>query len=220
VSACAAQTFEVASIRPNLTGDTHSDYSVSGNDGARLATQNVSLMTLIQRAYDVRQYQVTGPDWLRDVRFDINAVLPAAAPREQMAAALQAMLKERFHLVFHRETKEQSAYALMVGKGGSRMKSTADPEGTSGTWQTRGQYKVQNENMAHFCEVVSRQVGRPVLDATGLPGAYDFVLDYDPQDSMSLFVAIESKLGLKLESKKAAVDLMVIDRVEKSPTAN
>jgi uncharacterized protein (TIGR03435 family) len=74
--------------------------------------------------------------------------------------------------------------------------------------------------MAHFCEVLSRQVGRPVLDATGLPGAYDFVLDYDPQDSMSLFVAIESTLGLRLESKKAAVDLMVIDRVEKSPTAN
>jgi uncharacterized protein (TIGR03435 family) len=220
VSACAAQSFEVASIRPNLSGDGHSDYSISGNDGARLTTRNVSLMTLIQRAFQVRQYQVSGPGWLTDTKFDINAALPADAPREQMAAALQAMLKERFQLTFHRETKEQSTYALTVGKEGSKLKLTPDPEASSGTWQSRDQYKAQNENMAHFCEVLTRQVGRPVVDATGLAGAYDFVLNYDPQDSMSLFVAIEATLGLRLESKKTPVELLVIDRIEKSPTAN
>jgi uncharacterized protein (TIGR03435 family) len=220
VPACAAQSFDVVSIHPNLSGSSHSDYSVSGNDGARLTTQNVSLMTLIQRAFDVRQYQVAGPSWLTDVKFDINAVLPAGTPRQQIGGAIQSMLKERCQLAYHRETKEQSVYALMVGKDGSKMNPTPDPEATSGTWQTRGQYKAQNENMTHFCEVLSRQVGRPGIDATGLDGRYDFVLDYDPQDSMSLFVAIESKLGLRLETKKAPVELLVIDRIEKSPTAN
>jgi uncharacterized protein (TIGR03435 family) len=220
VSTCAGQSFEVASIHPNTSSSTHSDYSVDGNAGARLTAENVSLMTLIQRAFGVPQYQVSGPDWLRDVKFNIHASLPAETPRQQMPVALQALLKERFLLGFHRDTKEQSVYVLTVGKGGSKMAATPDTNISSGTWQTRDQFKAQNENMAHFCEVLSRQLGRPVLDATGLGGAYDFMLDYDSQDSMSLFVAIESKMGLKLETKKAPVELLVIDRVEKSPTAN
>jgi uncharacterized protein (TIGR03435 family) len=220
VSAAAAQTFEVASIRPNSSGDTHSDYSVSGEDGAKLATKNVNLITLIQRAFQVHQYQIAGPDWLTDARFDINATMPAGTERNQLPGALQAMLKERFGLALHRETKEQPVYALSIGGSGPKMQSTPDPQATSGTWQSRGQYKAVNENMAHFCDVLSRQLGKPVLDATGLSGAYDFVLDYDPQDGMSLFVAIEQKLGLRLESKKAPVELLVIDRVEKSPTEN
>jgi uncharacterized protein (TIGR03435 family) len=220
VSACAAQSFEVAAIRPNFTGDTHSDYSLSGHDAPRLVTKNVSLMTLIQRAYGIRQYQVSGPDWLRDAKFDIDAEMPAGTMREQVPAALQAMLQERFHLAFHRETKEQSVYALTVGKGGVKIAATPDPNATSGTWQTRDQYKAQNENLTHFCEVLSRQLGRPVIDGTGLDGAYDFILDFDPQHSISLFTAIETKLGLRLEAKKAPVELLVIDRLDKSPMAN
>jgi uncharacterized protein (TIGR03435 family) len=220
VSACAAQSFEVAAIRPNTSGDTHSSYSVNGEEGARLTTQNVSLITLLQRAYDLRQYQVAGPNWLTEVKFDINAALPADVSREKLPTALQSLLKERFQLAFHRETKEAPAYALIVGKGGSKLKLSAEQEGTSGTWQTHGQYKAQRENMAHFCEVLSRHLGRPVIDQTALDGKYDFVVDYDAQDSMAIFVAIEQTLGLRLETKKASIELFVIDRIEKAPTAN
>jgi uncharacterized protein (TIGR03435 family) len=107
VCSCFGQKFEVASVRPNESGDTHSGFSISGgDDGARLTGQNVSLLNLIQRAYDVRAYQIAGPDWLRDAKFDVVAALPTDSPKEKIPPALQALLAERFNLAFHRGTRE------------------------------------------------------------------------------------------------------------------
>ena len=230
VSACAGQSFEVASVRQNLTGDTHSDFSISGgNDGARLTTQNVSLLTLIQRAYDVRAYQVAGPDWLRDVKFDVAATLPADTPREKIPAALRALLDGRFKLTLHRETRELPIYALIAAKGGVKLQATAAPDGNSGTWQGRGQYTARNETLAHFSEVLSRQLARPVIDMTDLAGGFDFAVEYAPEDGRapsdaagapSLFTALQEKLGLRLEPRKGSVEMLVIDRVERTPTEN
>jgi uncharacterized protein (TIGR03435 family) len=228
VSACGAQSFEVASIRVNDRGDGNSNYSVSGREGSHLAADNVTLISLLLRAFAVHEYQISGPDWLKDVRVDINARLPDSAPREQMAAALQLLLKDRFKLTFHRETKEATTYALVVGKGGSKLQPAADESGKYGTWVSRGQFKAQNETLDRFCDVLSRNLDRPVVDMTGLSGKFDFVLDYTPNDpkvldpagAPSIFTAVQEQLGLKLESRKGPMEMFVIDRIEKTPTEN
>jgi uncharacterized protein (TIGR03435 family) len=228
VSLCAAQTFEVASIRQNQSGDRHSNISVpDGPDGARLITQNVSLMTLIQRAYGVRQYQVEGPDWLRDPKFDIQAALPTGVRRDKIPPALQALLAERFKLALHRETRELPIYALIVAKGGPKMQAASEPNSTSGTWQDRGHYKAQNESLAHFCEILSLNLTRPVIDMTQLGGRYDFAIDYtdergsdDSADAPSLFTALQEVLGLKLETRRGPVEMLVLDHVETTATEN
>ena len=232
VSACAGQTaegaFEVASIRVNDRGDGNSHYSVSGREGSHLAAENVTLMALLLRAFAAHEYQISGPDWLKDVRVDINARLPDSAPREQMAAALQLLLKDRFKLTFHRETKEATTYAVVVGKGGVKLTPAAEENGKGGTWVSRGQFKAQNETLDRFCDVLSRNLDRPVLDMTGLSGNYDFVLDYTPNDpkvldtggAPSIFTAVQEQLGLKLESRKGPMEMFVIDRIEKTPTEN
>ena len=79
---------------------------------------NASLRRLIERAYSIRPYQFTGPDWINNVNFDITAMYPADTAKDQRALMLQTLLAQRFHLVIHRETKEMAAYALVVAKSG------------------------------------------------------------------------------------------------------
>jgi uncharacterized protein (TIGR03435 family) len=230
-AACFGQPakFEVASIRPNQSGDRHSNFSeMDGNDGSKLTAQNVSLMNLIQRACGVKEYQIAGPEWLKGAKFDITAAMPANTPRNHVNPALRELLLDRFKLAFHRETKELPIYALVRTKGDPKLQPPADPDGQSGTWQGAGQLTGKHESMEHFAEVLSRVVDRPVIDMTGLSGAYDFKLDYAPDGSpaasdsanASLFTALQEQLGLKLESRKGPVEMLVIDRVEKVPTAN
>ena len=224
-----ATKFEVASIRPNPSGDGHSDYSeTDGPDGAKFTARNVSLLSLIQRAYGVKRYQIEGPDWLKEAAFDITAAMPADASENQVNPALRALLVERFQLAFHRETKELPIYALVPAKGTPKIQAAADPNGPSGTWQGARQATGKNESMEHFAEVLSRLVDRPVMNMTGLPGTYDFKMDYARDDSpaaadsanASLFTALQEQLGLKLEAKKGPVEILVIDRVQKAPTEN
>ena len=121
-------SFEVASIKPSepitpamvASGKLHAGMKI---DGKRVDIGNFALMQLICKAYDVKPYQVSGPSWLQAVgmsiqRFDIVANLPEGATKEQVPQMLQSLLAERFKLVIHRDTKDQSVYALMIGKGG------------------------------------------------------------------------------------------------------
>jgi uncharacterized protein (TIGR03435 family) len=228
VSSAAAQSFEVASVRLNVSRDERGYYSVAGQNGAKLAVQRMNLMSLIQRAYDVREYQVSGPDWLKHVKVDIKAKLPADTPRTEMTTALQALLAERFNMTVHRETRELPMYVLTVAKGGAKIKPAADPKGTARIYQLRGLYKARNESIANFSQMLSRTLDRAVTDMTGLTGTFDFALDYapldprfsDPAGAQSIFTALQEQLGLKLESRKGPVELLMIDRMEKTPTKN
>ena len=146
-----AQTpsFEVASIKPSepitpamvASGKLHAGMKI---DGKRVDIGNFALMQLICKAYDVKPYQVSGPSWLQAVgmtvqRFDIVANLPEGATKEQVPQMLQNLLAERFKLVIHRDTKDQSVYALMIGKGGkaglkikeAEMPPPAAPDGSA-----------------------------------------------------------------------------------------
>jgi uncharacterized protein (TIGR03435 family) len=226
-----AQTaaFDVASVRQNLSdhsGDRNSHFSVSASDeGIKLAVQNASLLSLIQRAYSLKEFQISGPEWLRNAFFDITATLPAGTARDQLMPALQALLAERFQMAVHRQQKDLPVYALVVAKNGPKLNPPAEPDGKNGTWDSKGKFTAKNVTLAQFGEVLSRHLDRPVIDTTGLSGAFDFELAYGPEqshsnddDGPSIFAALQDKLGLKLESRKAPVDLLVIDKVEKTPT--
>ncbi|MGA2115354.1 MAG: TIGR03435 family protein [Bryobacteraceae bacterium] len=154
---------------------------------------------------------------------------------------LRKLLADRFHLAFHRENKELSAYAIVVGKTGSKLtKSTGDPNGLPGLgFRGLGLLNARNANMVDFAGLMQSTVlDRPVVDQTGLSGRFDFELKWTPDEFQfaglgvkvppptdnvdalpDLFTAIQQQLGLRLESTKALVDVLVIDRVEK-PSAN
>lgn len=131
----AALAFEVASIKPArpiqeqaMSGKMHVGMKV---DGARVDIGAMSILDLIETAYKVKAYQVNGPDFIKSERFDVLAKLPEGATEKNVPEMLQALLAERFKLTFHRDTKEHSTYALVVAKGGAKMKeATPDPEVT------------------------------------------------------------------------------------------
>jgi len=128
----AAPEFEVASIKPAppiepqkiMAGTVHVGMSV---DAARVDIGNLSLADLIRIAYRMKPYQVAGPDWMGSQRFDILAKMPEGGSKDKVPEMLQALLADRFKLTSHRESKEHSVYALVVGKNGPKLKP-AEPD--------------------------------------------------------------------------------------------
>src|SRR5215469_15021168 len=125
----ARPAFEVASIKPAppitqlaeqfRSGKAHIGMSI---DGARVEFGFVSLADLIVQAYKIQPFQLNGPDWMKQERFDVLAKLSDGASKDHVPEMLQALLAERFKLSIHRDTKEQPVYALVVGKNGLKMK--------------------------------------------------------------------------------------------------
>lgn len=150
-------------------------------------------------------------------------------------ARLRNLLAERFHLVVHKESKELPVYALVVAKGGVKMTANTAPDGSpNGIMIGRAMFKATRASMEAIVQSLSSVVGRPVRDETGLSGFYDVKLEWTPDAAPStaaaaerppetfgptLFTALQEQLGLKLESKKGAVETVVIDRAER-PTEN
>jgi uncharacterized protein (TIGR03435 family) len=200
--------------------------------------ENVSLWKCITFAYGLpedKDYALTGPDWIKSERFDINASMPPNTRWEEMRRMMQTLLAQRFHLTIHRETKEQSVYALVVGKGGSKLQEVEPGEGRFN--MSKGQIRAQKAPLFAFAERLSQFVDRPVLDMTGLKGAFDFTLEWAPESGTgipagaggeaatasagpSIFTAIQQQLGLRLEARKASVEVMVVDRADRVPVEN
>lgn len=231
----AGQQFEVVSIKPNN--------SMSGNSGTTtdrgmMTGNNISLRSLIMRAYDIRDYQLEGPDWLGSEHFDISAKFPDSVSaqrlgREQYKAVfgsmMQGMLAERFKLTVHRDRKTMGVYALVVGKSGIKFKEVP-PSGSSSSNSNNTHYTGSGISMESFAAWLSQHVDIPVRDFTGLKGVYDLKLDWqderqghdnaDPVSGPGITEAVEEQLGLKLEHRKAPIDVLVVDHVEKTPTEN
>jgi len=238
---CAAlgQEFEVVSVKANKSASTSSH---SSSDPGRLTSTNVSLRSLIVTAYGMKDYQVEGPDWLSSARFDVAAKFPEALPRDRekynagLRAMMQKMLADRFKLVVHRDRKTFSVYGLIVGKRGIKFKEV--PDAGSHSNSNNGHYVGTSVTMAAFAEFLARRVDLPVLDMTGLKGSYDLTLDWVPEPRQSgeskgdvpvvadsptgatLLLAIQEQLGLKLESRKAPIEILVVDHAERVPTEN
>jgi uncharacterized protein (TIGR03435 family) len=118
----APPAFEVASVKTAAPQTDGNRFVRMGGDAGRVDYANVSLKQVLAKAYDVKSYQVTGPSWLDTERYDIVAKVPDGVAKEQIPAMLQALLAERFHMSIHRESKEQSVYAIVVGKGELKLK--------------------------------------------------------------------------------------------------
>jgi uncharacterized protein (TIGR03435 family) len=292
----ASPSFEVASVKPAPPPtDGRLMIMMRGGPGdstdpGRVNWTNVSLRDILRAAYDLRDYQIAGPDWLNSTRFNIEAKLPPTTSKQQFAEMWQTLLKERFAMTVHREKRDLPAYALVVAKGGSKLpEAVDDPPATAGgggpggpsprvsggagggglpggprgggpmrngmmMMRGMGHLEAKGIPLSQFVDMLSRQLSLPVEDQTGLNGKYDLKLDYTPDEStngsamrmgmpmpmpmprpegggegrgpnaddsgVSLFTAVQTQLGLKLEAKKLPLDMLVVDRAEKVPTEN
>ena len=230
--AVAQPRFDAASIRP--TQDRR-DESMVVNPGGILYSR-VRLHDVIEAAYGVKYYQVSGPEWLEADSFDISARAEGSHSREELMLMLQTLLADRFKLALHREQKELPVYALLVGKNGSKLRPAEDGGDVSMGPAARG-IGFQKISMTDFASrFLSRlpPIGRPVIDRTGLPGRYDFTLSLAPradaqpeeikraafEEGFSLFAYALDQIGLRLEAQRAVIDLLVIDHIERVPTEN
>jgi uncharacterized protein (TIGR03435 family) len=241
VTAAAAQTdrptFEVASVRSSPPGQGGKDWgppSAEVTPGS-LTMRNTRLVDLILWAYDVQQHQIVGPAWLEDLRFDIRAKAASAAPESELRLMLQSLLAERLKMTSHRENREMSVLILTVGKNGHKLQETT-VEG-SPSFRT-GPLKLIGEGapVSKMTEFLSRELKIPFLDQTGLQGKYNYTLDINafvtdeirkssrngaPMEAPAIIgAAVREQLGLKLDSSKASIPVVVIDHIEKEPTEN
>jgi uncharacterized protein (TIGR03435 family) len=245
--AALCQQFEVVSVKPNKSIAYSSDFTT---DRGRLTATNVSLRGLIWRAYAVEDYQVEGPDWLNSERFDVSATFPEARPkdREKYDAALDAMMQnmlaDRFKLLVHREPKTRPVYGLIADKSGIKFKPAPDLDCDSHSRNSSGTHFVGKcVSMDAFAAFLARRRGdlpvdRPVLDMTGLKGFYNLSLDWvvdsrlssenkgnapaigDSPSGATLLVALQEQLGLRLETRSAPIEILVVDHAERVPSEN
>jgi len=258
-------SFEVASIKPNHSGSARSIFSFPPGS-TRFTATNLTTKDFIQFAYYLQEYQLSkGPNWIYSTRYDIDAKLPDATVGElqklsqfqqmdQVRLMLQSLLADRFMLKVNRETKEVPVYILVVARDGPKLTETAPissddanlnaqgpPRGPRVGITGRGQITGTGVPVSLFADILSRQLGRKVLDRTGIKGNYDFKLQWTPDESQpssgaegnptvpaapasdssepAIFTAIQEQLGLKLQSQKGPVEILVIDRIEQ-PSEN
>jgi uncharacterized protein (TIGR03435 family) len=233
--AAQAPAFEVASIRRGQRGEglrmSPGEIAVVTPDGVTL--RGVNLKAAIRWAYHVFEYQVTGPDWIGTERYDIAAKAAGAVSAEQLRLMMQRLLAERFKLTVHRETKELPAFLVTLGKNGPKFhESKEDGEAKVQPDPLRFTVTVSRMPTSQVVEILSNVLRAPVVDRTGLKGKYDVTVPlqkYLPEPgansstfdmTSTIIMAFQEELGLKLESKKLPIDLVVVDHAEKAPTEN
>jgi uncharacterized protein (TIGR03435 family) len=239
MAADAKPAFEVATIKPSDPGAQ--GQGINMNQSGHFTTRNTPLFDLIKFVYGLHPKQIVGaPSWVETERFDILAKpdTPGLASTPQMKAMIQKLLAERFGLEFRREKRELSAYVVTVDKAGIKLTKSENPVplyGISG--RGPGAIAVRNATIAEFAQwLQSRALERPVVDQTELTQRFDFTLEWKPdpsqlgpnapaqlpqniEDRPDLMTAIRTQLGLKIESGKAQVEVLVIDKVSK-PSEN
>lgn len=213
-----------------------------------LTITNMPLQTVLQWAFGIfLSDQIVGlPDWAGQQRYDITAKVGDADVADfrkvtdpiERAPMLQKILVERFGLKFHYESKELPVYTLVVGKNGIRMREIQPAIGPNGMREgggrevRHGQIKSMGQPMKPLVNALTKELGRLVVDRTGLTGYYNFTLTWKPEEGTpspsgasedssapSIFTAVQEQLGLELEAAKAPVKVLVIDHVER-PSEN
>jgi uncharacterized protein (TIGR03435 family) len=195
--------------------------------------QNVRLNSALKWAYQLQDYQISGPVWIKSERYDIFAKMGTPVPEEELRRRLQNLLADRFKLKCHRETKVLPAFALIVAKDGPKLQKSAGGESSItpiGKPQPGFTLDILNTSISQLADRISGSMGATVVDMTGLKDRYNFTLDisrYISGDSLNpedmptiLSQAVQEQLGLRLAPKKLPVEILVIDSVEQVPTAN
>jgi len=276
--------FEVASVRLSSAPGSVSTQRITES---RVDLGNISLKALVRMAFRVRDFELFAPDWLVEVRVDVQATLPAGSTRQQVPDMLQDLLANRFGVVTRRETRPMQVHELVVGSGGSKMReveplngldkefqrdprltSTAavkladtsidTPDGqvrtvfgelgrTTATAATMYRLRLNvpqrtqtldatRITMAELAGVLTDSMGQPVIDKTGLVGGYQFTVEL-PVDARTVQTirnqmpsfeylpgvsesrAVEA-LGLKMERRTSSIPVLVVDKVNRTPTEN
>ncbi len=263
-AAAPLPSFEVASIKPNRSGD-----AIGGalRPPERYTATNLPIKALIEFAYNVQDFQLSGgPSWVASERYDVDAKVDDSLAAElkelsfwrrtdQMRLMVQSLLADRFSLRLSHKTEILPIYALVIAKTGAKLQESKPSEdyssgakghvGQEGEFtMSQGQLTAQGFSIEGLVWLLSRRLGRPVLDQTGLKGNYDFTLQWTPDEGHgamakvqtdagpgtvapplpgssgpSIFTAIQEQLGLKLESTKGPLDVIVIDHIER-PSEN
>ena len=208
--------------------------------GARYDLRKATMLDLIRLAYKVEPQTVFGgPNWLEFDRFDIAAKAPPSSPPETVSLMLQSLLAERFKLVLHKDTRPMPAYVLTAGKGSLKIKAATGDGNPECQYQPPPAgsifgrvYSCRNMTMAAFAERLHGIAGDylidPVVDSTGLEGAWDFDLKWNNRSQVlqagaertTIFAAVERQIGLSLTLQKTPAPVLVIDRVNEKPTDN
>jgi uncharacterized protein (TIGR03435 family) len=228
-------SFEVASIRPVPSGESGSEGGSRSQietapDG--LTMRNIDLSEMIQWAYKLQHYQLTGLSSLAGLRYDLRARAGDRVTDSTLRLMLQDFLAKRFKLQLHREQKKASVYELVVAKGGPRLPkdmSATLPAGYPRESFPRvvdGSFVFRNVSLDEFSQQLTeiRGIDLPVIDRTGIPGVYDITLKsaasavLDPSGP-SLLTLIHEQLGLKLQSAQEPIETLVVDHFE-LPSAN
>ncbi len=235
VFAQAPPRFEVATLKlsPPPEGD-----SININLGkflnGRLTLSNVTLKDAIKFAYGlVSDDLISGPDWNRAVRFDIEALAPPETSMAQIHLMTRDLLAERLHLILRREQRTVRHLALVAGKGGAKLqRAKAEAAGNQGP-HVRGRIVHNQMPMNMLATLLSRFERQTIVDLTGLDGLFEVKLEWAPDralqaedlsgpppDRPSLFAAVQQQLGLKLEARRGPLEVLVVDQASKSPEGN
>jgi bla regulator protein blaR1 len=239
----APTRFDVVSIKPSAV--TNGNFAYRPLPGGGLSCMAVTLKMLIMESYGVKAFQVSGgPGWVGSARWDLEARAEGVQkrlPRDRENAMVRALLEDRFQLKVQSETKEMPVFALVVAKGGSKLRPhTGDPVPSTARHGI-GSFSVEQGGAGLLANELQRQLFRVVIDKTDLKDAYDYTLTWAPEpgqggdeslglppqdrpplpasDGPSIFTALQEQLGLRLESQKGPVEIVVIDGVEK-PSEN
>ena len=241
----APPAFDVASVKvlTGAQGRGGGEGHMGGGRGGFVQTspgslnmRNTTLKNAIRWAYGVTEYQVSGPEWLDSTRYDIAAKAAGPAKDAELQRMTQTLLADRFKLAFHRDTKEFHVYVLAVGKNGAKLQeSTSEGESAIQPEMNRMAVTVHRTPVSMMIDMLNTVVGAPVIDETGLKGRYDVSVNLGkyaaemqsgagsgaPPDLITLITAaLEGELGLKLEARKMALEVLIVDHAEKTPTEN
>jgi uncharacterized protein (TIGR03435 family) len=243
MAANANPAFEVATIKPS---DPARPGQIVTLRGVEVITTNTTLHDLINLAYWLHPKQLTGgPAWTESDRYDLTGKpdAPGQPNVDQMKTMIQKLLADRFQLKFHFEKRELPVYAIRIAKTGAKIiRSEDDPKGLPG-WNfgrtpAGTTFTFRNSLLSQVAALLQNSMDRPVVDQSGLSERYDFKVTFTPDATQAaliggpppaaadnpdaapdLFTAFQQQLELKLESTKAPVDVLVIDKVER-PSEN
>jgi uncharacterized protein (TIGR03435 family) len=216
-------TFEVVSVRPTPPGERSRTEGTCEPNG-RFFAHGTPLLWTVKWSYNLADFQLADgwPAWANAFdTYDIEARAAGPVPEDQCKLMVQAFFADRFKLRTHREKRNTSAYELVKGRKGPKLQ-------TGGAVTINGQRKQTISELAppdgwtmpRFANYLAsvKAVDRPVLDSTGLKGTFGFTLNYatsDTDNRPDVFAALQDQLGLKLQSLKAPVEIMIIDHIEK-----
>jgi uncharacterized protein (TIGR03435 family) len=236
------QDFEVASITPCRPGTPEPPMEHAGMvqftyPGGRFQANATTLKFLLEWAWGIQPSQhSTGPSWMDTDRYDVVAKAEGNASDAQMKLMMRTLLVDRFRLKFHHENKNLVVYVISAGKTPPRLYPPKDGETHSlrvapqmGPDQKIVSYHVvaTRFSLEQLTDTLARQLGRVMVNNTGLDGDFDFTMDLTPDESNPnpldpsiVMNAMREQLGLTLKSQDTPVDFMVIDSAQKVAAGN